>query len=163
MFWLFSYKCDLNSLYFSKRVPQTEGSPGGKESTCLCRRHRKCGFDPWVRKTLRGGNGNPLQYSCLKNPMDRGAWQATVHRVTKSQTRLSTHTPKADQCDLKQDSTLLIQMSNLSLLPKSISYGRYCSLETLSFCQMSDFRFSRLFCIWEIESLYSITKPGIHS
>ena len=36
------------------------------------------------------GNGNTLQYSCLKNPMDRGAWRATVHGVTKSQTRLST-------------------------------------------------------------------------
>ena len=35
-----------------------------------------------------GGNGNPLQCSCLENPMDRGAWQATVHRVTKSQTQL---------------------------------------------------------------------------
>ena len=35
------------------------------------------------------GNGNPLQYPCLENPMDRGAWQATVHGVTKSQTRLS--------------------------------------------------------------------------
>ena len=34
------------------------------------------------------GNGNPLQYSCLKNPMDGGAWQATVHRVAKNQTRL---------------------------------------------------------------------------
>ena len=33
-----------------------------------------------------GGNGNPLQYSCLKNPVDRGAWQATVHGVTKSGT-----------------------------------------------------------------------------
>jgi len=33
-----------------------------------------------------GGNGNPFQYSCLENPMDRGAWQATDHRVTKSQT-----------------------------------------------------------------------------
>ena len=32
------------------------------------------------------GHGNPLQYSCLENPMDRGAWRATVHRVTKSQT-----------------------------------------------------------------------------
>ena len=41
-----------------------------------------------------GGIGNPLQYSCLENPMDRGAWQATVHGVAKSQTqlkRLSTH------------------------------------------------------------------------
>ena len=33
-----------------------------------------------------GGRGNPLQYSCLENPVDIGAWQATVHRVTKSQT-----------------------------------------------------------------------------
>ena len=42
-----------------------------------------------------GGNGNPLQYSCLENPMDRGAWRARVHRVTKSQRRLEqlgTHT-----------------------------------------------------------------------
>ena len=37
-----------------------------------------------------GGNDNPLQHSCLENPMDRGAWQATVQRVTKSQTRQST-------------------------------------------------------------------------
>ena len=36
-----------------------------------------------------GGNGKPLQYSCLENSMDRGAWRATVHGVTKSQTRLS--------------------------------------------------------------------------
>ena len=35
------------------------------------------------------GNGNPHQYSCLENPMDRGAWLATVHGVTKSRTRLS--------------------------------------------------------------------------
>ena len=35
------------------------------------------------------GNGNPLQYSCLENPMDRGAWWATVHRVAKSRTGLS--------------------------------------------------------------------------
>ena len=36
-----------------------------------------------------GGHGNSLQYSCLENPMDRGAWQAIVHRVAKSQTRLN--------------------------------------------------------------------------
>ena len=36
----------------------------------------------------REGNGNPLQYSCLENPMDRGAWWVTVHGVAKSQTRL---------------------------------------------------------------------------
>ena len=38
------------------------------------------------------GNGNPLQYSCLENPMDRGAWQAAVHGIEKSQTRLSNFT-----------------------------------------------------------------------
>ena len=35
-------------------------------------------------RSLGGGHGNPLQYYCLENPMDRGAWQATVHRVAKS-------------------------------------------------------------------------------
>ena len=40
------------------------------------------------------GNGNPLQYSCLENPMDIGAWQATVHGVTKSWIQLTTHTHK---------------------------------------------------------------------
>ena len=43
---------------------------------------------PWVGKIPGGGHGNPLRYSCLENPMDGGAWRATVHRVTKSQTRL---------------------------------------------------------------------------
>ena len=40
------------------------------------------------RDLAREGNGTPLKYSCLRNPMDGGAWQATVHRVAKSQTRL---------------------------------------------------------------------------
>ena len=39
-------------------------------------------------RTPGGGHGNPLQYSCLENPMDRGAWWAVVHGVTKSWTRL---------------------------------------------------------------------------
>ena len=41
------------------------------------------------RRFLGEGNGNPLQYSCLENPMERGAWQTTVHGLAKSQTRLS--------------------------------------------------------------------------
>ena len=49
--------------------------------------------ETWVRslgwEDPLEGNGNPLQYSCLENPMDRGAWWATVHGVTKSQTQLS--------------------------------------------------------------------------
>ena len=50
---------------------------------------RNTGLIPGLGRSLRGGHGNPLQYSCLENPMDRGAWRATVHRVTKSWTRLS--------------------------------------------------------------------------
>ena len=40
---------------------------------------------PGLGNSPGGGHGNPLQYSCLENPMDRGAWRATVHRVGKSQ------------------------------------------------------------------------------
>ena len=43
---------------------------------------------PGLGRAPEGGYGNPLQYSCLENPMDRGAWWAMVHRVAKSWTRL---------------------------------------------------------------------------
>ena len=46
------------------------------------------GSIPGSGRSPGGGNGNPLQYSCLKNPNDRGAWQATDHRAAKSQTQL---------------------------------------------------------------------------
>ena len=57
------------------------GGSDGKESACFV-------GDLSSILGLGGGHGNPLQYSCLENPMDRGAWQATVHRFAKSQTRL---------------------------------------------------------------------------
>ena len=47
------------------------------------------GLIPRLERSPRVGNGKPLQYSCLKNPMDGGVWQAVVYGVTKSQTRLS--------------------------------------------------------------------------
>ena len=47
---------------------------------------RDAGLIPGMGRSLGGGHGNPLQYSCLENPMDRGAWQATVYGVAKSQT-----------------------------------------------------------------------------
>ena len=57
---------------------------------------RHAGSIPGSGRSSGGGHGNPLQYSCLENPMDRGAWRATVHGVIKSQTRLkqlSSHAP----------------------------------------------------------------------
>ena len=47
---------------------------------------RDVGSVPGLGRSPAGGHGNPLQCSCLENPMDRGAWWVTVHRVTKSQT-----------------------------------------------------------------------------
>ena len=69
----------------------------GKESTCQCRRH---GFDPWVGKIPWRRRKQFALYSCLKNPMDRGAWRAAVHRVSKSWTWLSMHAliTKAFRC-----------------------------------------------------------------
>ena len=58
----------------------------GKESACNA---GDVGSILGLGRSPGGGHGNPLQYSCLENPLDRGAWWATVHRVTESQTRLS--------------------------------------------------------------------------
>ena len=49
---------------------------------------RNVGLIPGSGISPGGGHGNPLQYSCLENPVDRGAWQAMVHGVAKSRTRL---------------------------------------------------------------------------
>ena len=54
-----------------------------KKSTCQCGRQRRSWFDPWLGRSPGVGNGNPLRYSYLGNPIDRGAWWATVHGVTK--------------------------------------------------------------------------------
>ena len=81
----------------------TYGFPGGangKEPTYQCRRHKRPYVQHLMFKTLCStpgsvrslgeGNGNLFQYSCLKIPIDRGAWQTTVQRVAKTWTQLST-------------------------------------------------------------------------
>ena len=65
------------------------GFPGGSSATTANAGDvRDVGSIPGSGGSPGGGHGNPLQYSCLENPMERGAWLATVHRVTKSQTQL---------------------------------------------------------------------------
>ena len=59
-----------------------------KEPICQCMRHKRRGSIPGSGRSPAGRHGNPLWYSCLENLMDRGAWWAPVHRVTKSQTQL---------------------------------------------------------------------------
>ena len=62
------------------------GGSVGKESACS---RGDLGMIPGLGRSSGRGNDNPLQCSCLENPMDRGAWQATVHGVEKTQTQLS--------------------------------------------------------------------------
>ena len=62
------------------------GGSDGKESACNV---GDPGSIPKSGRPAGEGNGNPFEYSCLKNPRDRGAWWATVHGAQKSQTRLS--------------------------------------------------------------------------
>ena len=57
-----------------------------KEPACQCRRCKRPGLIPGWGRSPGEGNGNPLQHSCLENPTDRGAWWATGHGVTESNT-----------------------------------------------------------------------------
>ena len=65
---------------------EPSGGSDGKESACNA---GDLGLIPGSGRSPGEGNGNPLQYSCLENSMDSGAWEATVHGVAKSQIRLS--------------------------------------------------------------------------
>ena len=61
--------------------------PGGSEGKESTSNAGDSGSIPGLGRSAGEGNGNPFQYSCLENPMDRGAWWATVHGVAKSRTQ----------------------------------------------------------------------------
>ena len=69
-----------------------EGFPGGSDGKASAYNAGDQGSIPGLGRSSGEGNGNPLQYSCLENPMDRGAWWAAVHGVAKSRTQLSDFT-----------------------------------------------------------------------
>ena len=69
-------------------APTSWGFPGGSEVKASACNAGDLGSIPGLGRSPGEGNGNPLQYSCLKNPMDGGTWWATVHGVAKSRTRL---------------------------------------------------------------------------
>ena len=81
MRFLFASMKKFLSIYFP-------GGSAGKESTC---NGGDLGSIPGLGRFSGERNGNPLQYSCMENPRDRGAWWATVHGVTKSWPTLTTH------------------------------------------------------------------------
>ena len=70
----------------SRNSVNTRGLPGGSAVKSLPVMPGDAGSIPGSERSPGGGYGNPLQYSCLEIPMDRGVWQAAVHGVTSSQT-----------------------------------------------------------------------------
>ena len=73
---------------FPEHLPQQD-FPGGSDGKASVYNAGDLGSIPGLGRSTGEGNGNPLQFYCLENPMDRGAWQATVYGATKSRTRLS--------------------------------------------------------------------------
>ena len=71
----------INTLFQFSLVVGFPGGSDGKESTCNA---ENLGLIPGLGRSLQGGHGNSLQYSCLRIPIDRRAWRVTVHGVTKS-------------------------------------------------------------------------------
>ena len=77
---------------FRRKAFYLGGFPGGSEVKASACNTGDLGSIPWSGRSPGEGNGNPLQYSCLENPTDRGAWWATIHGVAKSRTQLSDFT-----------------------------------------------------------------------
>ena len=83
---MYTFYSGKNIKFIILAILSVQSFPGGsdsKESACNV---GDSGLIPSLGRSPGGGNVNPLQYSCLENPIDRGAWQATVHRVAKGWT-----------------------------------------------------------------------------
>ena len=94
------------------------------------------GSIPWSGRSPGEGNGNPLQHSCLENPMDGGAWQATVHGVTKSQTRLSdshTHTHTHDCLIMVNFELIVFEIYSAFFNYKLKPYGKFGNFSVVYF------------------------------
>ena len=96
----------VENLMVSNKITGFPGGASGKEIAYQCRRNMRCQFYSKVRKIPWMKTWQPLQYSCLENPMDRETWQAAVCRVTKSWMllkQLSTHTQQNYICPLTKE------------------------------------------------------------
>ena len=115
---------------------------------------RDAGSIPGSERSPREGNGNPLQYSCLENSMDSGAWQVIVHRVAKSQTRLK----RLSMHDARQ-----IAAKSLHLYPTLCNPLEGVCLTLLQGICLTQGSNPRLWCLlyWQEGSL-PLSPPGMH-
>ena len=97
--------------------------PGGSDSKVSAYNAGDPGSIPGLGRSPGEGNGNPLQYSCLENPMDRRAWQATVHGVTKSQIRPSDFTSLRFGSGHKSQLSFQVLFCHYTLFFLSILFG----------------------------------------
>ena len=110
----FNLQPGISVSFISTSLYNFKDFPGGSDGKASVYNEGDPGSIPGLGRSPGEGNGNPLQEYCLENPMDRGAWQATVNGVTKSQTQLS---------DFTSLYTILKTSSiNFSLLSKFFSF-----------------------------------------
>ena len=122
---------------------------------------REAGSVPGSGRSPGAGHGNLLQYSCLENPMDRGAWQATVHRVARSQTQLKWLHTHAHQ----EDTSILTWFSYLILgQPPGLSLSQLSLLHMEAFGILWVSSFATLTCgRWEWASLHPLAPHMPHT
>ena len=110
-------------------LPRPPCGPVGKNLLANAGDARDKGWILGLERDSWGWNGNPLQYSCLANSMDRGSWQAAVHGVTKSRTWLSTQHITNDAACYRQSLGLVLILLSCCMWRKQVSWwGLLCRL-----------------------------------
>ena len=138
----------------------SQGS-SGKECDFNAGDARDAGSVPGWGRLPGGGNGTPLQYSCLENSIDKGAWWAIVHGVAKSNTRLSDWTLIV----LKPGRAVSLELVNLQfvpILPQVLRTGAHnCAvtvIEKLTFYCNTKWMYNVLMCFWH-KTYYNVIHP----
>ena len=129
------------------------------EPACQCRRPKRQGFNPWIRKIPRRGHRNTLQHSCLENPLDRGSCWATVQWVAKSWTQLKWLSMDAHSCVHWRSTfnfiqVLFICICNLAVWCKMPSFQSILDFDMFS--SLSLIISNVWFTVWDIRLFLSL-------
>ena len=116
--WQFGPFCILHGKNSNSNHTYLLACPGGSEVKTSACNAGDLGSTPWSGRSPGEGNGNPLQYSCLENPMDRRPWWATVYWVAKSRTQLSNFTFFLCQWRGWQFGPFHVQLSSVQLVSR---------------------------------------------